>query len=147
MKNQAPGTPDLAALSFTSAFHGRLFGSLSLTHSKAIHKVDIPAFDWPAAPFPALKYPLEEYTKENQQEEARCLDELEKIIVESKEKKPIAAVIVEPVQSEGGDNHASPAFFQGIRSITKVGQSLATSRAFVRNARLMHRACRNTVYI
>lgn len=32
---------------------------------------------------------------------------------------PVAALIVEPVQSEGGDNHASPAFFQGLRDITK----------------------------
>lgn len=30
----------------------------------------------------------------------------------------MAAVIVEPIQSEGGDNHASPAFFQGLREIT-----------------------------
>lgn len=32
---------------------------------------------------------------------------------------PVAAVIVEPIQSEGGDNHASPAFFQGLRALTK----------------------------
>ncbi|KAF9413752.1 hypothetical protein BGZ94_000638 [Podila epigama] len=32
---------------------------------------------------------------------------------------PIAALIVEPIQSEGGDNHASPAFFQGLRDLTK----------------------------
>lgn len=39
MKNATPGTPDLVAMSFKSGFHGRLFGSLSLTRSKAIHKV------------------------------------------------------------------------------------------------------------
>lgn len=39
MKNASPGSPDLVAMSFKSAFHGRLFGSLSLTRSKAIHKV------------------------------------------------------------------------------------------------------------
>ena len=39
MKNQEPGTPTLAVLSFDGAFHGRLFGSLSTTRSKAIHKV------------------------------------------------------------------------------------------------------------
>lgn len=43
MKNASPGTPDLVAMSFKHGFHGRLFGSLSLTRSKAIHKV-IPAF-------------------------------------------------------------------------------------------------------
>ncbi|GME92879.1 unnamed protein product [Ambrosiozyma monospora] len=29
------------------------------------------------------------------------------------------AAIIEPVQSEGGDNHASPFFFQGIRKLTE----------------------------
>ena len=39
MKNEAPGAPELSIMSFETAFHGRLFGSLSLTRSKAIHKV------------------------------------------------------------------------------------------------------------
>ena len=30
----------MAILSFGKAFHGRMFGSLSTTHSKAIHKID-----------------------------------------------------------------------------------------------------------
>lgn len=51
-------------------------GCLATTHSKAIHKIDIPSFDWPIAPFPRLNYPLEEFVKENQQEEARCLEEV-----------------------------------------------------------------------
>jgi hypothetical protein len=41
MLNKSPGTPDLTILSFTSGFHGRLFGSLSATRSKAIHKVSL----------------------------------------------------------------------------------------------------------
>lgn len=117
MVNQSPGSPNYSIMSFESAFHGRLFGSLSTTRSKAIHKLDIPAFDWPKAPFPALKYPLEEHAAENAKEEQRCLQEAERIIKEFH--NPVAAVVVEPVQSEGGDNHASPAFFQGLREITK----------------------------
>ena len=50
-------------------FHGRAIGALSTTHSKPIHKLDVPAFDWPIAPFPQLKYPLEEYKRENELEE------------------------------------------------------------------------------
>lgn len=49
MNNQSPGTAQLSILSFKSAFHGRLFGSLSTTRSKPIHKLDVPAFDWPQA--------------------------------------------------------------------------------------------------
>lgn len=117
MENQEPGAPNLSIMSFKKGFHGRLFGSLSTTRSKAIHKLDIPAFNWPAAPFPDLKYPLEEHVKENQAEEARCLAETERLILEHP--SPPAAVIVEPIQSEGGDNHASKWFFQGLRDLTK----------------------------
>lgn len=117
MNNEAPGASEKCILSFDKAFHGRLFGSLSTTRSKAIHKLDIPAFPWPTAPFPALKYPLKEFEKENKAEETRCLQQLEDTIV-GKGKGNVAALIVEPVQSEGGDNHASASFFQGIRDIT-----------------------------
>ena len=58
------------------AFHGRTLGSLSTTHSKYIHKIDIPAFDWPVASFPVYKYPLNEHIRENEQEDKRCLAEV-----------------------------------------------------------------------
>jgi 4-aminobutyrate aminotransferase/(S)-3-amino-2-methylpropionate transaminase len=103
MKNQAPGSPDMSILSFSQGFHGRLFGSLTTTGSKAIHKIDIPAFDWPKAPFPQRKYPLDENVEHNQKVEQQCLDEAEKLI--KTWKSPVAAVVIEPVQSEGGDNH------------------------------------------
>jgi len=117
MNNQAPGSPNMSILSFRHGFHGRLFGSLSTTRSKPIHKLDIPAFDWPQASFPMLKYPLEQHVEENAREEQRCLEEVEKLITTFH--NPPAAIIVEPIQSEGGDNHASPAFFKGLREITR----------------------------
>jgi 4-aminobutyrate aminotransferase/(S)-3-amino-2-methylpropionate transaminase len=48
-------------------------GALSCTHSKPIHKLDIPSFDWPIAPFPRYKYPLEENDRENKKEDEKCL--------------------------------------------------------------------------
>ena len=117
MLNKAPGSPEYSILSFHKGFHGRTFGSLSTTRSKAIHKLDIPAFDWPAAPFPQLKYPLDQYAAENAAEEERCLQETEKLI--SSFHNPVVAVVVEPIQSEGGDNHASPEFFRRLQDITK----------------------------
>ncbi|KAJ9622292.1 4-aminobutyrate transaminase [Taxawa tesnikishii (nom. ined.)] len=55
--------------------------------------------------------------EENAAEEKRCLDEVERLIKEWH--APPAAVVVEPVQSEGGDNHASPEFFKGLRAVTR----------------------------
>ncbi|XP_055610219.1 4-aminobutyrate aminotransferase, mitochondrial [Uranotaenia lowii] len=120
MINQGPGAPKLSIMSFHGAFHGRTLGCLSTTHSKYIHKIDIPSFDWPIAPFPKYRYPLEENVRENAQEDARCLAEVERLF-EQYEKKgiPVAGVIIEPIQSEGGDNEASPEFFQKLQQITK----------------------------
>ncbi|CAH7666670.1 aminotransferase class-III-domain-containing protein, partial [Phakopsora pachyrhizi] len=120
MNNSQPGSPDLVAMSFKSAFHGRLFGSLSLTRSKAIHKMDVPAFDWPAVTFPQLKYPIAENEAENKKIEADSIQEVEKAILDWKYRgRAVAALIVEPIQSEGGDFHASPAFFRSLREVTK----------------------------
>ncbi|KAI5459663.1 hypothetical protein BGZ63DRAFT_415194 [Mariannaea sp. PMI_226] len=117
MLNQSPGSPNLAVLSFKSGFHGRSFASLSTTRTKAMHKLDIPSFNWPQAQFPKLKYPLEDFKKENEAEELRCLENVKQII--DSWHCPVAAMIVEPIQSEGGDNHASPMFFKGLQEITK----------------------------
>lgn len=117
MNNKSPGASELSIMSFKTAFHGRLFGSLSTTRSKPIHKLDIPAFDWPQATFPLLKYPLEEHVEENRAAEQAALAEVEDLILNYH--VPPCAVIVEPIQSEGGDNHASPAFFRGLREVTK----------------------------
>ncbi|KND92140.1 4-aminobutyrate aminotransferase [Tolypocladium ophioglossoides CBS 100239] len=117
MRNEAPGSPNLSIMSFKQSFHGRLFGSLSTTRSKAIHKIDIPAFDWPQATFPQLKYPLDQHVEENAKAEQASIDEVEHLI--KTWHVPPAAVIVEPIQSEGGDNHASPSFFQKLRAVTK----------------------------
>ncbi|RBQ66268.1 hypothetical protein VDGD_06397 [Verticillium dahliae] len=115
MNNSSPGAANLSILSFKTGFHGRLFGSLSTTRSKPIHKLDIPAFDWPQATFPLLKYPLDQHVAENEAAEAASLAEVEHLI--KTHPAPPAAVIVEPIQSEGGDNHASPAFFRGLRDL------------------------------
>lgn len=106
---------------YLGAFHGRTLGSLSTTHSKYIHKIDVPAFDWPIASFPQYKYPLEENVRDNRAEDERCLAEIEDLIVKyGKEKKiPVAGVIIEPIQAEGGDNHGSSEFFQKLRQLTK----------------------------
>lgn len=50
--------------------------SLATTHSKPIHKIDIPSMDWPIARFPLYKYPLDEHVRENQEEDKKCIEEV-----------------------------------------------------------------------
>lgn len=101
-----------------SDFKKKKFFLSSCTHSKAIHKVDIPAFDWPIADFPRYKYPLNEYSDYNQREDDRCLAKVEDLIEKYNRKAiPVAGMIIEPIQSEGGDYHGSKYFFQQLRKI------------------------------
>ncbi|XP_014776695.1 4-aminobutyrate aminotransferase, mitochondrial-like, partial [Octopus bimaculoides] len=118
--NEPPGSPDLSILSFKNSFHGRTMGALAITHAKWFHKLDFPQPRWPVASFPYLRYPLEENQRENRIEEDRCLAEVEELIEKySKMKQPVAGICVEPIQGEGGDNHATPYFFQNLQKICK----------------------------
>ena len=63
------------------------------------------------------EYPLEENASENLREEDKCLEQFESIL--RTWNNPIAAIIIEPIQGEGGDNQASPYFYQQLREITK----------------------------
>ena len=117
--NMPPGSPKLSILSFKGGFHGRTFGALSCTHSKPIHKLDVPSFEWPIAPYPRYKYPLDKHTEENRAVDQTCLNEIQRLIDEYSEKGcPVTGLIVEPIQGEGGDNEGSPEFFRGLRKLT-----------------------------
>ena len=112
MKNA--GT-DAVPISFDGAFHGRGLGPMSATHSKLMHKADLPAFPWPSVTFPANKFPLDRYAEENAAAEAASLTELAAVLEQYAGR--VAAIMVEPMQSEGGDRHASPAFFQAVQRL------------------------------
>ena len=106
---------DAVIVSFSGAFHGRGLGPMSATHSKVIHKADLPAFGWPTVPFPANRWPLEAHADENAALETASLAELERTLDAYAGR--VAAVLVEPMQSEGGDRHASAAFFREVQRL------------------------------
>jgi 4-aminobutyrate aminotransferase/(S)-3-amino-2-methylpropionate transaminase len=108
------GTDALLA-SFAGAFHGRGIGPMSASHSKVMHKADLPAFLWPMLPFPAARFPLARFAEANARAEEAALQEIARIFETCAGK--LAAVIVEPVQGEGGDRHASAGFFQRLQAL------------------------------
>ena len=59
------------------------------------------------------QYPLNEYKRENEAEDGRCLATVEEHIYNQiKLGVPVAGMVVEPIQAEGGDHHGSKDFFQ-----------------------------------
>jgi L-lysine 6-transaminase len=101
-------------LHFKDAFHGRLGYTLSLTNTADPRKyMYFPRWDWPRVDHPALEFPIDPVLAE-----AREAESLRQIN-EAFEHNPddIAAVIIEPIQGEGGDNHFRPEFMAALRRI------------------------------
>ncbi len=98
------------------AFHGRSGYTMSLTNTDPRKTDYYPKFDWPRIPSPAIRFPLDAA------EQAR-LDELEAETLAiarryfEERQDDIAAIIIEPIQSEGGDNHFRSSFLQGLRRL------------------------------
>jgi 4-aminobutyrate aminotransferase/(S)-3-amino-2-methylpropionate transaminase len=66
-----------------------------------------------------VKYPLSAHASENAKAEADTLAKVEETIDAWKSKAPVAGIIIEPIASEGGDQHASADFFRKLRELTK----------------------------
>ena len=104
-------------LHFQQAFHGRTGYTLSLTNTADPRKTKYFAkFNWPRVLNPKLEFPL---TEENLEKVKKAEEESLRQIKEAIHRNPddIAAIIIEPIQGEGGDNHFRKEFFQSLRQI------------------------------
>lgn len=105
---------DLVILHFRQAFHGRSGYTLSLTNTLPDKIGLFPKFDWPRVHNPAIVFDLEgNIANDVAAEEARAVAEIEAAF--EKHGDRIAAIVIEPMQGEGGDNHFRPEFFETLR--------------------------------
>jgi L-lysine 6-transaminase len=104
-------------LHFEQAFHGRSGYTLSLTNTTDPRKTAyFPKFDWPRVLNPKVEFPLnDERLKSVKEREALSIAQMKRAFAEHPD--DIAAIILEPIQGEGGDNHFRPEFFQELRRI------------------------------
>ena len=102
---------------FNQAFHGRSGYTLSLTNTSDPRKtMYFPKFDWPRINNPKLSFPItDDVIKEVVQKEKEALDQIKLAIHDNQ--NDIAAIIIEPIQGEGGDNHFRNEFMNSIREI------------------------------
>jgi 4-aminobutyrate aminotransferase len=105
-----------AIIAFLGAFHGRSMGSLSLTASKAIQRRGFGPFvpGVHHAPYP------DTYRAVSADEaSARCLSYIEdQLFTHLVAPDEVSAIVVEPIQGEGGYLVAPPAFLHGLRELT-----------------------------
>jgi L-lysine 6-transaminase len=102
---------------FRQAFHGRSGYTLSLTNTYDLRKTKYyPTFDWPRVDNPKLRFPVtEEVQKEVEAAEQRTLKQMDEAFARYPD--DIAAIIIEPIQGEGGDNHFRAEFLRELRRV------------------------------
>ena len=118
-KNMAAGHGERGTqiLHFRHAFHGRTGYTMSLTNTDS-RKTDLFAkFDWPRVSCPHIDYSLLESERQGdviareKKSEQEIRDQIEKRRID------ICAIIIEPIQGEGGDNHFRGEWLQTLRKI------------------------------
>ena len=109
---------------FEQAFHGRSGYTLSLTNTADLRKtMYFPKFSWPRVVNPKLTFPL---TPENlartEETEKLAIAQIKQALLDNRD--DVAALIAEPIQGEGGDNHFRPEFFRALRTLCDENEML-----------------------
>jgi len=110
-------------LHFERAFHGRTGYTMSMTNTIPMKVAHFPKFDWPRVVSPFANGPMTE-------EKLEAVIAREKLAVEQikahfgERKDDIAAIIIEPIQGEGGDNHFRPEFLKMLRHLADENEAL-----------------------
>ncbi len=102
---------------FKDAFHGRTGYTLSLTNTFNVNKTKyFTKFNWPRIENPKLRFPLTDANLSDVKErEKHAVAEINNAVAQNPD--DIAALIIEPIQGEGGDNHFRKEFFQELRKL------------------------------
>jgi len=118
-KNMAAGHGERGTqiLHFRHAFHGRSGYTMSLTNTDP-RKTDLFAkFDWPRVSCPHINFSLPEAERERDVIEREKTSEAEIRKFLSERPLDICAIIIEPIQGEGGDNHFREKWLKTLRTI------------------------------
>jgi L-lysine 6-transaminase len=119
-KNIATGNGEKGrqVIHFKEAFHGRTGYTLSMTNTFNLNKTKyFTKFNWPRIHNPKIRFPLTEANlKDVQQQEQHAISQIEDAVAQNPD--DIAALIIEPIQGEGGDNHFRKEFFHELRRLS-----------------------------
>src|SRR5213596_1459739 len=125
-KNMAAGHGERGTqiLHFRRAFHGRSGYTMSLTNTDP-RKTDLFAkFDWPRVSCPCIDFSLPD--SEHEADVIEREQQAEREIREFIQQRgiDICALIIEPIQGEGGDNHFRGEWLQKLRKICDENEML-----------------------
>ena len=125
-KNMAAGKGERGTqiLHFRHAFHGRTGYTMSLTNTDPRKTELFAKFDWPRVSCPCIDFSLPESEREKDviEREKKSEAEIQKFI--SERAIDICAIIIEPIQGEGGDNHFRGEWLKTLRRICDENEML-----------------------
>jgi L-lysine 6-transaminase len=118
-KNLAAGRGERGTeiIHFERAFHGRSGYTLSLTNTDPRKIAYFAKFPWPRISSPSVDFslPPAERARDAAAKEKQAEKQIRDVI--AKKGIDVAAIIIEPIQGEGGDNQFQPEFLQTLRRI------------------------------
>ncbi len=118
-KNIAAGRGEIGTevLHFKNCFHGRTGYTMSMTNTDPNKVKYYAKFDWPRVVNPRLDFAYDEPERTKRAEELERQAEAE--IMQALAERPhrICAMIIEPIQGEGGDRHFRTEWFHTMRRI------------------------------
>jgi L-lysine 6-transaminase len=117
-RNLAAGRGELGhqVIHFRECFHGRSGYTLSCTNSDPVKTMYFTKFDWPRITNPKLSFPVtSEVVRRVEEEETRAVGEIAAAF--AAHPHDICAILIEPIQGEGGDNHFRAEFFRELRRL------------------------------
>ena len=103
---------DLDVVHLKEAFHRRSGYTLSLTNTGSIKTKWFPKFNWTRINNPKITFPLNKKKVKKTEDESLLQAEV------ALKRGNVAAVIIEPIQGEGGDNHFRKRYMRKLRSLT-----------------------------
>jgi len=110
-------------LHFEHAFHGRSGYTLSLTNTQPVKTKWFAKFDWPRVSIPYINFPDSDDNHDDLlRREEQSIAEIKKAFTDNKD--DICAIIIEPIQSEGGDNHVRQEFMEQLRVLADENEAL-----------------------
>ena len=108
---------------FRQAFHGRTGYTLSLTNTDPVKTDLFPKFNWPRVLNPAVRFPLNENNLgQVERDEEASIEQIKEAFRNNKD--DVAAIILEPIQGEGGDNHFRLEFFRALRQLADENEAM-----------------------
>ena len=118
-KNLAAGRGERGTeiLHFRHAFHGRSGYTMSLTNTDPKKTALFAKFDWPRVSNPFLDYSLGEREREANVIEREAKSEAEIRAFIEQRGTDICAIILEPIQGEGGDHHFRGEWLRTLRRL------------------------------